>query len=65
LRFDTQAFEQDPLKNEGAWQDKYDLFMHALNFYLFLLIQDKQEDDLVRGVAHLDGEANPRKADQF
>ncbi|KAF9366383.1 hypothetical protein BGX34_003662 [Mortierella sp. NVP85] len=46
LRFDTQAFEQNPLKNEGAWQDKYDLFMHALNFYLFLLMQDTREDDL-------------------
>ncbi|KAG0220762.1 hypothetical protein BGX31_010617 [Mortierella sp. GBA43] len=46
LRFDTKAFEHDPLKHEGAWQDKYDLFMHALNFYLFLLMRDKQDDNL-------------------
>ncbi|KAF9994389.1 hypothetical protein BGZ65_009989 [Modicella reniformis] len=45
-RFDVKAFERSPLKDEGAWLDKYDLFMHALNFYLFLLMRDIREDNL-------------------
>ncbi|KAF9106397.1 hypothetical protein BGX27_009187 [Mortierella sp. AM989] len=45
-RFDVKPFQQDPLKSEDAWLDKYDMFMHALNFYLFLLIRDSREDNL-------------------
>ncbi|KAF9896449.1 hypothetical protein BX616_007427 [Lobosporangium transversale] len=45
-RFEAKAFEHSPLKNESAWWDKYDLFMHALNFYLFLLLRDSSEDNL-------------------
>ncbi|KAF9934316.1 hypothetical protein FBU30_002455 [Linnemannia zychae] len=46
LRFETQAFEHSPLKNEGAWHDKFDTFMHALNFYLFLLLRDTKDDNV-------------------
>ncbi|KAG0356651.1 hypothetical protein BGZ54_000662 [Gamsiella multidivaricata] len=45
-RFEVKAFEHSPLKNEGAWLDKHDMFMHALNFYLFLLMRDSREDNL-------------------
>ncbi|KAF8930452.1 hypothetical protein BGZ58_008243 [Dissophora ornata] len=45
-RFEVKPFEQSPLKNESAWLDKYDMFMHALNFYLFLLMRDSREDNL-------------------
>jgi len=49
LHLDSQAFQHSPLKNEGAWHDKYDTFMHALNFYLFLLMRDAKDDNLVCG----------------
>jgi hypothetical protein len=52
-RFETKPFEQSPLKSEGAWLDKYDFFMHGLNFYLFLLIRDTRDDNLVRQVLFL------------
>ncbi|KAF9185049.1 hypothetical protein BGZ50_003287 [Haplosporangium sp. Z 11] len=45
-RFDVKAFQHSPLKHEGAWHEKYDTFMHALNFYLFLLMRDKKDDNL-------------------
>ncbi|KAF9199924.1 hypothetical protein BGZ49_009898 [Haplosporangium sp. Z 27] len=45
-RFDVKASEQNPLKSENAWLEKYDMIMHALNFYLFLLIRDPREDNL-------------------
>lgn len=48
LRLESKPFQHSPLKNEGAWHDKYDTFMHALNFYLFLLMRDKKDDNLVR-----------------
>jgi len=46
-RFDAKAFQHSPLKNEGAWHEKYDTLMHALNFYLFLLMRDARDDNLV------------------
>ncbi|KAI1316290.1 hypothetical protein EDD11_010133 [Mortierella claussenii] len=45
-RFEAKPFEHSPLKDEGAWLDKYDMFMHSLNFYLFLLMRDSREDNL-------------------
>ncbi|KAF9346106.1 hypothetical protein BGX26_002406 [Mortierella sp. AD094] len=45
-RFDVKAFEQSPLSSEDAWLEKYDMLMHALNFYLFLLMRDSREDNL-------------------
>ncbi|KAG0278133.1 hypothetical protein BGZ95_004630 [Linnemannia exigua] len=46
LRLESKAFQHSPLKNEGAWHDKFDTFMHALNFYLFLLMRDSKDDNL-------------------
>ncbi|KAF9093554.1 hypothetical protein BGX23_003208 [Mortierella sp. AD031] len=46
LRLESKAFQHSPLKNEGAWLDKFDTFMHALNFYLFLLMRDPKDDNL-------------------
>ncbi|KAF9581741.1 hypothetical protein BGW38_001132 [Lunasporangiospora selenospora] len=46
FRVDTKAFQHSPLKNEGAWLDKYDTFMHAINFYMFLLLRDARTDNL-------------------
>ncbi|KAG0327119.1 hypothetical protein BGZ99_008334 [Dissophora globulifera] len=45
-RFEAKAFEYSPLRNERVWLDKYDMFMHALNCYLFLLMRDSREDNL-------------------
>ncbi|KAF9574213.1 hypothetical protein EC968_007137 [Mortierella alpina] len=45
-RFETKAFQHSPLKNEGAWHEKYDTIMHALNFYLFLLMRDARDDNV-------------------
>ncbi|KAF9172273.1 hypothetical protein BGX21_005173 [Mortierella sp. AD011] len=45
-RFDVKAFEQSPLSSEDVWIEKYDMLMHALNFYLFLLMRDSREDNL-------------------
>ncbi|KAG0347412.1 hypothetical protein BG004_007773 [Podila humilis] len=44
--FEVKAFQHSPLKNEVAWTEKYDTFMHALNFYLFLLMRDDKDDNL-------------------
>ncbi|KAF9155207.1 hypothetical protein BG015_010697 [Linnemannia schmuckeri] len=46
LRLESKPFQHSPLKNEGAWHDKFDTFMHALNFYLFLLMRDSKDDNL-------------------
>ncbi|KAF9912705.1 hypothetical protein EC991_009441 [Linnemannia zychae] len=46
LRLESKAFQHSPLKNEGAWHDKFDTFMHALNFYLFLLMRDSKDENL-------------------
>ncbi|KAF9277735.1 hypothetical protein BGZ68_009046 [Mortierella alpina] len=45
-RFEAKAFQHSPLKNEGAWHEKYDTIMHALNFYLFLLMRDSRDDNV-------------------
>ncbi|KAF9979293.1 hypothetical protein BGZ75_009790 [Mortierella antarctica] len=45
-RFEAKAFQHSPLKNEGAWHEKYDTIMHALNFYLFLLMRDARDDNV-------------------
>ncbi|KAG0000851.1 hypothetical protein BGZ79_005393 [Entomortierella chlamydospora] len=45
-RFDVKAFERSPLNSEDAWIERYDMLMHALNFYLFLLMRDSREDNL-------------------
>jgi len=39
--------QQDPMRSDGAWRDKYDRLMHSLNFYLFLLMRDPQDDNVV------------------
>ncbi|KAG0096779.1 hypothetical protein BGZ93_004009 [Podila epicladia] len=44
--FEAKAFQHSPLKDEGAWTQKYDTFMHALNFYLFLLMRDNEDENL-------------------
>ncbi|KAG0044190.1 hypothetical protein BGZ83_010568 [Gryganskiella cystojenkinii] len=38
--------QQDPMRSEGAWNDRYDRLMHSLNFYLFLLMRDPRDDDV-------------------
>ncbi|KAF9976603.1 hypothetical protein BGZ73_008206 [Actinomortierella ambigua] len=45
-RVDGHAFERDPLEDEDKWEEQYDTFMHALNFYLYLLIRDSEEENL-------------------
>ncbi|KAF9946551.1 hypothetical protein BGZ72_000231 [Mortierella alpina] len=45
-RFEAKAFQHSPLKNEAAWHEKYDTIMHALNFYLFLLMRDARDDNV-------------------
>lgn len=47
--FEANAFQHSALKDEGAWTQKYDTLMHALNFYLFLLMRDNKDENLVRG----------------
>ncbi|KAI9237237.1 MAG: hypothetical protein BYD32DRAFT_451893 [Podila humilis] len=44
--FEAKAFQHSALKDEGAWTQKYDTFMHALNFYLFLLMRDNEDENL-------------------
>ncbi|KAF9432053.1 hypothetical protein BGZ76_011318 [Entomortierella beljakovae] len=46
LRFEVKPFEHNPLSNENAWLAKYDTFMHALNFYIFLLMRDSRDDNV-------------------
>ncbi|KAG0256980.1 hypothetical protein DFQ27_005369 [Actinomortierella ambigua] len=45
-RVDGNAFARDPLEDEDKWEEQYDTFMHALNFYLYLLIRDSESENL-------------------